>query len=386
MSVLFSAKKGTDTNNPSYRQQLTATGGSGSGYTFTATGLPPGLLLSSTGLLSGTPTSAADSPFSLDVTATDGDGGTGFRDYTLIVDPAITLSPITLSPTTLPVLTVGDSYSQQLTASGGSITGYSFAASGVPAGLTLSSVGLLSGTPTTATTYTMNVTVTDSISPTGSRSYTITVDPAITLSPTTLPVPTVGDSYSQQLTASGGSSTGYSFAASGVPAGLTLSSTGLLSGTPTTAAVYTMDVTVTGSANGTGSQSYAITVDPAIVVGPGSLPVATVGDSYSQQLTASGGSGSGYTFHDRSTLPPGLALSAGGLLSGTPTTGSAAAFTVDVTVTDNDGGTASRSSTPDGEGRGISGRRHHRVQAADLLRGERGVHRRLQRPPRADRH
>ena len=68
--------------------------------------------------------------------------------------------------------------------------------------------------------------MTDSISATGDLSYSITVDPAITMSPSTLPVLTVGDSYSQQLTASGGSGTGYSFAATGVPAGLTLSSTG----------------------------------------------------------------------------------------------------------------------------------------------------------------
>ena len=72
----------------------------------------------------------------------------------------------------------------------------------------------------------MDVTVTDSISATGSLSYSITVDPAITMSPATIPCLTVGDSYSQQLTASGGSGTGYSFTATGVPAGLTLSSLG----------------------------------------------------------------------------------------------------------------------------------------------------------------
>ena len=93
----------------------------------------------------------------------------------------------------------------------------------------------------------MDVTVTDSDDATGDLSYSITVDPAITMSPSTLPVLTVGDSYSQQLTASGGSGAGYSFAATGVPAGLTLSSTGLLSGTPTDADSFTMDVTVTDS-------------------------------------------------------------------------------------------------------------------------------------------
>ena len=78
-------------------------------------------------------------------------------------------------------------------------------------------------------------TVTDSISATGDRSYSITVDPAITMSPTTLPVLTVGDSLHQQLHGFRRFGTGYSFAATGVPAGLTLSSTGLLSGTPTDA-------------------------------------------------------------------------------------------------------------------------------------------------------
>ena len=309
----------------SFSQQLTPSGGSGTGYGFAATGVPAGLTLSTSGLLSGTPTDA-DS-FTMDVTATDSEDGTGSLSYSITVDPAITMSP-----TTLPVLTVGDSYSQQLTPSGGSGTGYSFAATGVPAGLTLSTTGLLSGKPTDADTFTMDVTVTDSISATGDLSYSITVDPAITMSPTTLPVLTVGDSFSQQLTASGGSGTGYSFAATGVPAGLTLSSTGLLSGTPTDADSFTMDVTVTDSISATGDLSYSITVDPAITMSPTTLPVLTVGDSFSQQLTASGGSGTGYSFA-ATGVPAGLTLSSSGLLSGTPT--DADAFTMDVTVTDS---------------------------------------------------
>src|SRR6202041_3057757 len=107
----------------------------------------------------------------------------------------------TMTPSTLPVLTVSDIYTQQLTASGGSGTGFSFAATGIPAGLTLSSSGLLSGTPTSAASFTMDVTVTDSIAATGSLSYSITVDPAITMSPATLPVLTVNDAFTQELTA-----------------------------------------------------------------------------------------------------------------------------------------------------------------------------------------
>ena len=301
----------TLTVGDSYSQQLAASGGSGTGYSFTATGVPAGLTLSSLGDLTGTPTT--NTSYTMDVTVTDSISATGSLSYSITVNPAITMTPATI-----PTLTVGDSYSQQLAASGGSGMGYSFTATGVPAGLTLSSLGDLTGTPTTNTSYTMDVTVTDSISATGSLSYSITVNPAITMTPATIPTLTVGDTYSQQLAASGGSGTGYSFTATGVPAGLTLSSLGDLTGTPTTNTSYTMDVTVTDSISATGSLSYSITVNPAITMTPATIPTLTVGDSYSQQLTASGGSGTGYSF-TATGVPAGLTLSSLGDLSGTPT-------------------------------------------------------------------
>ena len=192
--------------------------------------------------------------------------------------------------------TVGSPYSEQLTASGGSGSGYTFAATGLPAGLSMSPSGLLSGSPTSTAPYTMVVTVTDSDNATGSQTYAGTVDPALVLSPSTLPVPTVGSPYSEQLTASGGSGTGFTFAATGLPAGLSMSSSGLLSGTPSSTAPYTMVVTVTDSDNATGTHTYTLTVDPALVLSPTTLPTPTAGNFYSEQLTASGGSGSGYVF------------------------------------------------------------------------------------------
>ena len=97
----------------------------------------------------------------------------------------------------------------------------------------------------------------------------MTVSPAITLSPTTLQVATMGDEYSQQLTASGGSGAGYRFAATGLPAGLSLTTMGLLSGTPTTAtgSPFTVEVTVTDGDGGTGSQIYALTVKAEAIAG-----------------------------------------------------------------------------------------------------------------------
>lgn len=70
---------------------------------------------------------------------------------------------------------------------------------------------------------------------------------------------------------------------------------------------------------------------PAITISPATLPPATEGIPYSQQLTASGGVAP-YVFTVTSgVLPAGLTMPASGLISGTPTTAGAAAFTVRAT-------------------------------------------------------
>ena len=135
------------------------------------------MTLSSTGLLSGTPTTATGSPFRFIVTATDSNGGTVSHVYSLMVNQALAFIPIT------GVATVGDNFSTQLKATGGSGTGYSFAASGLPAWLALSSAGLLSGMPptTTGSPLDFTVTVTDSNSAVGSHLFALTIDPALTV-------------------------------------------------------------------------------------------------------------------------------------------------------------------------------------------------------------
>jgi hypothetical protein len=88
------------------------------------------------------------------------------------------VGPITLNPATLPAETVGASYSQTLTASGGTAP-YTFAvtAGSLPKGLTLSAGGVLSGTPTAAGTSSFTVTATDTNGETGSQAYSVTANP-----------------------------------------------------------------------------------------------------------------------------------------------------------------------------------------------------------------
>ncbi len=328
---------------------LTASGGSGTGYTFAITSgaLPPGMSLDSSGDISGTPTDNSGSPYSFTVTATDSASGMGSQAYSLTVDPAITLSP-----TTLPTATVGTAYSQTLTASGGSGSGYTFAgtAGSLPDGLTLSAAGLLSGTPTdnSGNPYSFTITVTDDSGATGSQDYTLTVNPPVVVTPASgVLTATLGNNYFKTIGASGGSGTGYTFAVTSgsLPGWLNLSSTtGILNGTPAAGGPFDFTITATDSDGDMGSQAFTLTVDPAIVVSPSSGAFeAVLGTNFSQALSASGGSGSGYTFAvTGGSLPPWLFLSSG-TLSGTPAAGGPFSFTI--SATDSAGGTGSQAYT-----------------------------------------
>jgi hypothetical protein len=211
--------------------------------------------------------------------------------------------------------------------------------------LTLSATGTLSGTPTTTGSYNFTVTATDKYSCTGSKSYTINICPSITLSPSSLPSGTVGTSYSQTITASGGSAPYFYAVTSGsLPDGLVLDTTkGTLSGTPTASGSFKFTVTATDKNSCQGTQSYTIVIAcRTITLTPTSLPDGTVATAYTQTITASGGK-SPYTFAVTSgALPTGLTVGgATGVISGTPTTAGTSTFTITATDADKCIGSAS---------------------------------------------
>jgi hypothetical protein len=270
---------------------------------------------------------------------------------------------ITLSPSTLPNGTVNVAYNQTITGNGGTAP-YSFAiASGtIPAGLNFTSAGILSGTPTTATTYNFSIRGTDANGCAGTQAYTIVIVaappppptcPTITLSPATLPGGTVAVAYSQTITGNGGTAP-YTFGVTvgTLPSGLTLTSSGLLAGTPITNG--TSNFTIRGmDANGCfATLAYSIVIVaapppppscPTIALAPATLPNGTMGVAYSQTITGSGGA-SPYSFGvTAGSLPTGLTLSSTGLLSGTPSASGSSTFTI--RATDNNGCFAERSYT-----------------------------------------
>lgn len=164
------------------------------------------------------------------------------------------------------------------------------------------------------------------------------VAPVITT--TSLPDGTVGTAYSQTLVATGSTPITWSLeTGSSFPAGLTLASNGIISGTPTTTTSGAITFTVKAE-NKAGSDSKNLTivvksapVDPVDPIAPGittsSLPDGTVGTAYSQTLVATGDTPMTWSLEAGSSLPAGLNLDPNtGVISGTPSISGTVTFTV----------------------------------------------------------
>ncbi len=331
--------------NAAYSQTLTASGGTAPySYALTSGALPAGLTLAADGQLIGTPSAGATSSFS--VTATDSSTGSGPYTATRAYSVTITGAPtVTINPAGLNPATAGKLFSQMLNSTGGAGPyHYAITAGALPAGMTLSTNGQLSGTPATAGTFNITVTSTDSSAApgpyAGSHAYVLTVaSPAIIVNPATLANGTVGVAYTQAFTATGGQAPyAYAVTAGTLPAGLTLSATGQLTGKPTQAGSFPLTVTATDHSAGafSGNDSFTLVIAAPTLAMTTTLPNATAQTSYAQTLTASGGTAPyGFTV-TAGTLPDGLTLTPAGLLSGQATTVGAYAFTI--TATDSSTG------------------------------------------------
>ncbi|GAA4804274.1 putative Ig domain-containing protein [Lysobacter hankyongensis] len=318
-----------------YSQTITATGGVAPyGFSITAGSLPPGITLASSGALSGTSNQVGTYNFT--ATATDNFGQTGSRAYTVtIAAPTLTMTPAA-GTLNAPYATA---FSQTFTASGGS-NSFSYTLTGaLPAGLTFSG-NTISGTPTVPGSYPITVTATDTVL-TGvgapfsiAQNYTIDVPaPTIVVNPATLPNPAATVAYGQTLTATGGAAP-YTFAvtAGSLPSGITLASSGALSGTSNEVGTFNFTATATDNFGQTGSRAYTVTIAaPTLTMTPaaGTLnaPYAT---AFSQTFTASGGSNS-FSYTLTGALPAGLTFS-GNTISGTPTV--PGSYPITVTATD----------------------------------------------------
>ena len=229
-------------------------------------------------------------------------------------------------------------YSSQLTVTGGtSPFTWSVSSGSLPPGLTLNaSTGLLSGTPTTAGTYTFTVKVTDASGLTDSKPVTLTIIPGPSMTFAPPPGGWTNTVYGYTLTETGGTSPyTWSVSSGSLPPGISLSPDGNLSGTPTATGTYSFTAKVTDANGQTATQATSITIAAGVSITSAAPPTAVVSTAYSFTFAATGGT-TPYTWSVNSgTLPAGLTLSSAGVLSGTPTTTGSTTFSVNVIDANN---------------------------------------------------
>jgi Putative Ig domain len=167
-----------------------------------------------------------------------------------------------------------------------------------------------------------------------------TAQQPLTVTTTRLPGATVSSAYSATLAATGGTGAGYTWSVTSgaLPSWATLApSTGVISGTPSSAGSSTFTVEVTDSGGNTASAALTLTASSSsggtLTITTTTLPNAAEGTAYSTTLAATGGSGSGYSWSvSAGSLPLWAALNAAsGVISGTPTATGTTSFTVEVT-------------------------------------------------------
>jgi hypothetical protein len=348
----------TGTVYPGYTFAVASGGSPPFTWKVTLGAVPPGLTVGADGSLTGTPTAAGS--FAFTVTATDSaqTPGTGSQPFTVTINTPG--PPVVTRGQTPPAGVHGTPYSFQFTATGGLLPlTWKVTQGAVPPGLTLGTDGSLTGTPTTRTgsPFTFTVTVTDSSTPPQAGipvAYAIAISepppPMISTNPPP-PTATVGVVYPPfEFAYSGGLAPLVWTPPTAPMGGLAVSLNGVLSGTPLTAGVFPITLTVKDALNQsspitpftvrislaraaaafmptTGSMTAArdahtatLLLDGRVLIagGSGGLPSAELYDAASQTFTATGNmtiarSGHSATLLANSKLPNyGKVLVAGG--------------------------------------------------------------------------
>jgi len=244
---------------------------------------------------------------------------------------------LTITTTSLPEGSIGQSYGQSLTATGGTPPyTWSLASESdpIPSGLTLSASGYLSGVPTEAGDFNISVRVQDASLRSATKTLALKIIALLQIIQEPLPSGIVGRPYNYALRATGGFPPyNWMFIGGHLHTGLTLSADGIISGTPTEVGYDNLlGVQIQDSRGETATSGFLLTISPIMDITTTTLPNANVWIEYWQEIYILGGvapwemnlaTGSG-------PLPPGLVLGGAGyfVIHGTPTTPGTYTFTL----------------------------------------------------------
>ena len=307
-------------------------------YEVVNSSLPPGLTMSRAGVISGTPTSAGVTRFWVwnhDLTAAQGGPDWCVREdrseveFSISVDPGLEIVNESVAPAT-----IGQPYSETLTTKQVvSVNGpdgpevqstWSLVSGALPAGITLSPSGVLSGTPTAEGSFGFDVKAVSG-SPQETKTFTLSVRQPMSVrspfGPARPATSEVGIRLAKTFTATGGSGTyKWSLASGTLPAGTTLNAeSGAIAGTPQAAGAFAFSVAATDSEGRVTTSAAALTVAPRLTFRTLRLKPAKVAITYHVKLATVGGVQPVKWSVVSGTLPPGLKLSpTTGTISGTP--------------------------------------------------------------------
>jgi hypothetical protein len=333
------------TRGQAYLQDLYITGGASPYSPSIAFGfLPAGLNMSSSGRISGIPSTSGSSHFAVRVC--DASGRMLTQEVTLYVD-----EPLSIYSPYLNTAIVGQAYGQSLQVSGGyGPYAWSVYNGALPQGISLdASTGMLSGTPETAATVSLVIMVGDSVGRQAFKSLPLIMTAPLDFVTTTLPNGARNEAYSEQVRVSGGLGP-YLFTYTGVlPTGLSLNATnGIISGTPTAAMLNNIQITVQDSSVPTPqtvTSTLALrTTSTLTIISSAVMPSARLNQAISPIVLKAVSGISPYQWALLGgTLPPGIALAGStGQFTGTPTTAGDYIFTIQVTDSNQPPATATK--------------------------------------------
>ena len=172
---------------------------------------------------------------------------------------------ITINPSTLTAGNINTPYTQTFTQTGGTGSAAFGITGTLPLGLTFTSAGVLSGTPTQSGSFPITVSAVDAANCLGTRQYTLLIGNLV-IATTSLPDTRINQAYSQTLTATGGTAPySWSVVSGSLPTGLTLNASGTLFGTPTVGGTFNFTVRVTDVQSVTSQKSFSVKVNRSTV-------------------------------------------------------------------------------------------------------------------------
>jgi hypothetical protein len=226
--------------------------------TFSETGaLPSGVTLATNGTLSGTPASGTVGTYPIVITATNGVAPDATQSFTLTVGQAPAITSVNSA-----TFIAGTPGSFQVTATGSPAPTFAVTAGTLPSGLTMTTAGLISGTAAGGQTQVITITASNGITPNATQSFTVQVNQAPFIDDSTTSVTyAVGTAASFQFALLFGTPSTATWTETGaLPAGMTLSTSGLLSGTPTQVGTFAIVVQADNGVPPAATENFTITV------------------------------------------------------------------------------------------------------------------------------